>query len=49
MITVKDFKKGDAVYSLLRNTGRNAESVISQVEVKSVGRTYVKGGKGCYL
>ena len=48
MITVKDFKKGDAVYSLLRNTGINAESVISQVEVKSVGRTYVTTKEGVW-
>ena len=44
MITVKDFKKGDTVYSLLRNTGRNTEPIITEVEVMSVGRSYVTTG-----
>jgi len=41
MLTIKDFKKGDKAYSLLMNNGRNTEPVITEVEVVSVGRSYV--------
>ena len=44
MLTIKDFKKGDKAYSLLRNNGRNTEPVIAEVEVISVGRSYVTTG-----
>lgn len=41
MLTIKDFKKGDTVYILQENMGRNTMSVVSERTVLRVGRTYV--------
>lgn len=41
MISVKDFTKGDTVYLLQRNIGRNARPSVSEDTVVSVGRKYV--------
>lgn len=48
MITIKDFKKGDKVYTLTQNKGRNTRPTISEREVASVGRIYVTIGDGPY-
>lgn len=48
MITIKDFKKGDTVYILTRNCGRNKEQTISEEKVASVGRMYVTIGNGAW-
>ena len=44
MITIEDFQKGDIVYILTRNKGRNADSFIKEAEVTCVGRIYVTTG-----
>lgn len=44
MLTIKDFKKGDKVYILKRNAGRNTKASICEKEVTFVGRIYVTIG-----
>lgn len=48
MITIKDFQKGDIVYILTRNKGRNADSFKKEAEVTCVGRMYVTTGINCW-
>lgn len=42
---IKDFKVGDTVYILIRDTGRNPAPVIQDGKVTAVGRKYVTIGK----
>ena len=44
MLTIKDFQKGDKVYILTRNIGRNTNPTIYESKVTAVGRTYVTIG-----
>lgn len=44
MLTIKDFKVGDIVYTLNMNRGRNEKPVIHEETVTTVGRTYVTTG-----
>lgn len=46
MITIKDFKKGEKAYSVLRNHGRNAEPIIREEPIITIGRTYVTTSVG---
>lgn len=46
MLTIKDFKKGDKVYILTRNLGRNTKPSVREKEVTTVGRMYVSIGDG---
>lgn len=48
MITIKDFQKGDKVYILTRNRGRNTGPTICESEVVSVGRIYVTIGSNTW-
>ena len=48
MVTIKDFQKGDKAYSLLMNMGRNEKPTILEVEIKSVGRTYITIGNNAW-
>lgn len=41
IVTIKDFTKGNTVYILTRNFGRNTKPVITETTVKSVGKKYV--------
>ncbi len=47
MLTIKDFKKGDTVFSVTMNiVGRLKEPDIIEQTVSSVGRVYVTTGNG---
>lgn len=48
MLTINNFKKGDKVYILTRNMGRNTEPSIRETEVVAVGRIYVKTSHGAW-
>lgn len=41
MLSIKDFKVGDIAYSVLMNKGRNAQPIIFEKKVTTVGRKYV--------
>lgn len=44
MVTIKDFQKGNKGYILLISRRKNEKPTILEVEIKSVGRTYVTTG-----
>lgn len=49
MLTIKDFKKGDTVFSVTMNiVGRLKEPDIIEQTVSSVGRVYVTTGNGSW-
>ena len=48
MLTIKDFKKGDKVYILTKNMGRNTNPTICESEITSVGRIYVTIGNNAW-
>lgn len=41
IVTIKDFKKGNTAYILIKNFGRNIKPIIAGTTVKSVGRKYL--------
>ena len=47
-ITIKDFKKGDKVYILSENRGRDEKPSINETTVASVGRIYVTTSDGSW-
>lgn len=48
MLTIKDFKKGDTVYVVTMNRGRNEKPYIHEETVISVGRAYVTTGSNAW-
>lgn len=48
MLTIKDFKKGDKVYIVKMNFGRNTDPDVRELEVEAVGRKYVTIGEDAW-